>query len=111
MTLDDGVENAYMAYRIKDSNSAYTYVELTESGNRYYAKIEDIKAPLLTEVYESFICVKNGNEYQQISNTKYYSPECYATAIYNNSTKQNMINAVVAMMMYCQAARDYFGLA
>ena len=111
MTLDDGVENAYMAYRVKDSNSAYTYVELTESGNRYYAKIEDIKAPLLTEVYESFICVKNGNEYQQISNTKYYSPECYATAIYNNSTKQNMIDAVVAMMMYCQAARDYFGLA
>ena len=110
VTLDDGVENAYMAYRVKDSDSSYTYVELTKSGNRYYAKIEGIKVPLLTDVYETFICIKNGNEYQQISNTKYYSPECYATAIYNNSTKQNMINAVVAMMMYCNAAKEYFGL-
>ena len=110
MTLDDDIEEAYMAYRLKDSNSIYTYVKLTKSGNRYYAKIENIKAPLLTDMYESFICVKNGNEYQQISDTKYYSPECYATAIYNNSTKQNMINAVVAMMMYCNAAREYFEL-
>ncbi len=110
ITLDEDVTNAYMAYRVKDSNDEYQYVELTYTGTRYYAKIEEIKAPLLTDYYETFICVKDGNSYTQISDTKYYSPECYATAIYNKSTNQNMKNVVVAMMMYCKAAKIHFGL-
>ena len=110
ITLDDDITDAYMAYRVKDSNDEYQYVRLTYTGTRYSAKIEGIKAPLLTDYYETFICVKDGNNYTQISDTKYYSPECYATAIYNNSTNQKIKDAVVAMMMYCKASRIHFNL-
>ncbi len=110
MTLDDDVQNAYMAYRLKDSNDAYKYIPLTPTGNRYYAVIRGIQTPLLTDVYESFICIKDGDNYTQISNTKYYSPEMYATAIWNQSQSEAMKNVAVAMMMYCRSARTYFNL-
>ena len=111
MTLDEGVQNAYMAYRLKGSNDEYKYIPLTPNGNRYQATIRGIQAPELTDVYETFICTKYGDGYTQISLTKYYSPEMYATAIINQSQNNDMKNAVIAMMMYCRSAREYFGLS
>ena len=111
MTLDEGVTNAYMAYRLRDgADDTYKYVPLTASGSRYYAKIRNIAAPNLTEYYETFICVKTDDGYKQISDTKYYSPECYANVAYENGS-DTLKDAMVAMMMYCKSARVYFGLA
>ncbi len=110
MTLDEGVQNAYMAYRLKGSTDEYKYIPLTPNGNRYQATIRGIQTPELTDVYETFICTKDGDSYTQISLTKYYSPEMYATAIWNQSQSEAMKNVAVAMMMYCRSAREYFGL-
>ena len=110
ITLDEELDNVYMAYRLRDNGGEYKYIPLKKSETRYYATIKGIKAPLLPDVYETFICVKNGGQYIQISDTKYYSAECYATAIYQKSTDNDMRNAVVAMMTYCKAARIHFGL-
>ena len=110
MTLDSGVTNAYMAYRLRnEADAEYKYVPLTAEGKRYYAEIKNIAAPNLTDYYETFICVKTDEGYQQISDTKYYSPECYANIAYEKGS-DTLKDTMVAMMMYCKSARVYFGL-
>ena len=65
ITMDEKFDNAYMAYRVKDSGDEYSYIPLTPNGDRYYATIKGIKTPLLTDYYETFVCLAAFPEREQ----------------------------------------------
>jgi hypothetical protein len=117
VTLDDEsvLPNAYLAYRVAGTEDSFKYVKIVrnkrEDGSiRLIADIVGIKAPDMTDAYEAYICVKNGSAYEQISLTTIYSPECYIASRLEKSSNETLKNTLVALMMYCRAARDYFGL-
>lgn len=109
LDADADAENAYLAYRLKNSDDAMQYVPLTYDGSRYFAAVSDIDTPYLSDYYEVCICVKTGTEYVQISKTKYYSAECYAAKAVKTDN-QKLSDAAAAMMKYCKSARKYFNL-
>ncbi|MBR6718828.1 MAG: hypothetical protein IKI77_10875, partial [Oscillospiraceae bacterium] len=117
ITLDDEtmLPNAYLAYRVAGSESAFRYAKVyrvpkADGSTKLAAFIEDIKGPELTDAYEAYVCVKNGDAYEQISYTTVYSPECYMAGRLKKSSNEILKNTMIALKMYCDAARDYFGL-
>ena len=110
-TLDDDVDTSkvYMAYRIEGSNEAFAYAPLETRSGKFYGTIEEVAAAYLTENYEVFICEKDGDTYNQISDTKYYSAECYANTVLQKSTDEELKQAIIGMIAYGKMAKEYFG--
>ena len=107
--------DAYLAYRVAGSEDSFKYAKIVrnkrEDGSfRLIADIVGIKAPDMTDAYEAYVCVKNGSAYEQISLTTIYSPECYIASRLEKSSNETLKSTLTALMMYCHAAREYFGL-
>ena len=109
IVLNQGVsaDGLYLAYRVADSGSDFAYKPLTDNGENYKVVIDGIVAKRLTDLYECYVCEKNGDEYTQVSDTKYFGPETYANTVYPGNTP-TLSNTVNAMMCYCKAAQEYF---
>ncbi len=117
VTLEDEpvLPDAYLAYRVAGSEDSFKYAKIVrnkrEDGSiRLIADIVGIKAPDMTDAYEAYVCVKNGSAYEQISLTTIYSPECYIASRLEKSSNETLKSTLTALMMYCHAAREYFGL-
>ncbi len=117
VTLEDEsvLPDAYLAYRVAGSEEDFKYAKIVrnkrEDGSfRLIADIVGIKAPDMTDAYEAYVCVKNGSAYEQISLTTIYSPECYIASRLEKSSNETLKSTLTALMMYCHAAREYFGL-
>lgn len=63
----------------------------------------------MSDNYEVFICEKNGDTYTQISDTKFYSAECYANTVLQKSNDEELKQAVIGMIAYGKMAKEYFG--
>ncbi len=109
MVADETVGDVYMAYRVQGTDQwQYVKAEMTPDGSEYYADISGIVSYDIKNVYEAYFCEKTGDTYTQITQTKTYGAEIYAYRKLN-SANENLRNCVIALMMYCDAAKVVFG--
>lgn len=105
--------NLYLGYKVKDSESAFTYVkaEKMKNGNAQYyqASIDNIPSSELGTIYDMAFFQKNDDSYTQVTPLKTGSAYSYLYTILNQtSSKDTAKNLARAFYLYAEAAKTYF---